>query len=100
MPNTDKPSVSRSSRDVTANNKPESERRAAAPKGLDEGRSGGELNFDDGDMVHPNGPVAAEGGTWQARGGDSGKLGAPAEIQSDHIGPSDPDGKREDDDLA
>jgi hypothetical protein len=35
---------------------------------------------------HPEG----KGGTWEARGGDSGKLGRPAEILSDHNGPSDP----------
>ena len=32
----------------------------------------------------------ATGGTGEARGGYSGKLGRPAEILSDHNGPSDP----------
>jgi hypothetical protein len=61
----------------------------------DKPMGGGSLNFDDGgDMVHPRGKVTANGGTWQAQGGDSGNLDKPAEIQSDRIGPSDPDNKR------
>ncbi|KAF1050053.1 serine/threonine protein kinase [Xylophilus sp.] len=51
----------------------------------------GALNFDDGtDMGHPRGDTRREGGTWEADGADSGGLGPPAEILSDHNGPSDP----------
>ncbi|MFS4517994.1 serine/threonine protein kinase [Delftia tsuruhatensis] len=50
----------------------------------------GPLNFDDGtDMGHPRGSTQREGGTWQAKGADSGSLKPPAEILSDHNGPSD-----------
>ena len=61
----------------------------------DKPMGGGALNFDDDDMAHPRGNTAKQGGTWQVQGGDSGKLGAPAEIQSDHIGTSDPDKNRQ-----
>ncbi|MES3003005.1 MAG: serine/threonine protein kinase [Pseudomonadota bacterium] len=57
----------------------------------DKPMGGGSLNFDDDDMTHPRGNVSRQGGTWEAKGGDSGKLGQPAEIQSDRIGTSDPD---------
>jgi hypothetical protein len=57
----------------------------------DKPMGGGSLNFDDDDMTHPRGKATEKGGTWQAQGADSGKLGRPAEIQSDRIGPSDPD---------
>ncbi|MDB5873811.1 MAG: serine/threonine protein kinase [Ramlibacter sp.] len=60
----------------------------------DEPVAGGTLNFDDDDMAHPRGNVTGQGGTWEAQGGDSGKLGRPAEILSDRIGPSDPDKSR------
>ena len=70
------------------------ERRATPPRGLDEGRSGGELNFEDNDIAHPNGKTGGRGGTWEANGGDSGALKPPSEIQSNHIGPSDPDTSR------
>lgn len=53
--------------------------------------AGDTLNFDDGDITHPRGKTGARGGTWQARGADSGNLGKPAEVLSDRNGPSDPD---------
>ena len=57
--------------------------------------AGAIVNLDDDELTHPRGNTAGNGGTWQASGGDSGKLGAPAEIQSDRIGPSDPDAKKQ-----
>lgn len=59
--------------------------------------AGGTVNLDDDDMTHPRGNVTRQDGTWQTEGGDSAPLGPPREIQSDRIGPSDPDkdGKRE-----
>ena len=56
--------------------------------------AGGALNFDDGDVTRPNGKVTRDGGTWQAEGADSAKLGKPAEIMSDRNGPSDPATRR------
>jgi hypothetical protein len=52
------------------------------------------VNLDDDDMVHPRGKVTGQGGTWEAQGGDSGKLGRPAEVLSDRNAPSDPDNRR------
>lgn len=50
----------------------------------------GPLNFDDGtDMGHPRGDTRREGGTWDAEGGDQGRLKPPAEILSDRNSPSD-----------
>jgi hypothetical protein len=60
----------------------------------DKPMGGGSLNFDDDDMAHPRGKETGKGGTWEAQGGDSGKLGRPAEILSDRNGPSDPDGRK------
>lgn len=60
----------------------------------DKPMGGGSVNLDDDDMVHPRGKVTGQGGTWGAQGGDSGKLGPPAEILSDRNGPSDPDNRR------
>lgn len=60
----------------------------------DKPMGGGAVNLDDDDMVHPRGKVTGKGGTWKAQGGDSGKLGRPAEILSDHNGPSDPDSRK------
>jgi hypothetical protein len=40
-------------------------------------------------MGHPRGNTQREGGTWQAEGADSGALKPPAEVLSDHNGPSD-----------
>jgi hypothetical protein len=51
---------------------------------------GGAVNLDDDDMVRPRGKVTGKGGTWEAQGGASGKLGRPAEVLSDRNGPSDP----------
>lgn len=53
--------------------------------------AGGGLNFDDEDQTHPRGRTTATGGTWEAEGGDSGKLGAPSAGLSDRNGPSDRD---------
>lgn len=73
------------------------------PSGVNEGdhgaaddkpMGGGAVNFDDDDMAHPRGKVTGQGGTWEAQGGDSGKLGRPAEILSDRNGPSDPANRR------
>jgi len=55
----------------------------------------GPLNFDDGtDMGHPRGKTTRAGGTWEAEGSDSGDLKPPAEVLSDHNGPSDREGRR------
>jgi hypothetical protein len=76
---------------------------AVAPSGVnerdhgaadDKPMGGGAVNLDDDDMVHPRGKVTGKGGTWEAQGGDSGKLGHPAEILSDRNGPSDPAGRK------
>ena len=73
------------------------------PSGVNEGdhgaaddkpMGGGSVNFDDDDMAHPRGKETGKGGTWEAQGGDSGKLGRPAEILSDRNGPSDPDQRK------
>lgn len=75
-----------------------------SPSGVNEGdhgaaddkpMGGGAVNLDDDDMAHPRGKEAAQGGTWEAQGGDSGKLGRPAEILSDRNGPSDPANRRQ-----
>jgi hypothetical protein len=47
------------------------------------------LNFDD-DEIYSGRSKKRDGGTTQERGGDSGKLGPPAEQLSDTNGPSDP----------
>jgi hypothetical protein len=60
----------------------------------DKPMGGGSLNFDDDDMAHPRGKETGKGGTWEAQGVDSGKLGRPAEILSDLNGPSDPDQRK------
>jgi len=60
----------------------------------DKPMGGGSVNLDDDDMEHPRGNVTRQGGTWEAQGGDSGKLGRPAEVLSDRNGPSDPDNRR------
>ena len=51
--------------------------------------AGGTINLDDDDLTRPRGKTTAAGGTWQAQGGDSGKVGPPGEILSDRNGPSD-----------
>ena len=60
----------------------------------DKPMGGGTVNFDDDDMAHPRGKETEQGGTWEAQGGDSGKLGRPREILSDRNGPSDPANRR------
>jgi hypothetical protein len=71
-----------------------------APSGLnqrdrgaadDKPMAGDSVNFDDDDEIHPRGKTTAAGGTWDAQGGDSGKLGAPSAGLSASNGPSDPD---------
>ena len=62
----------------------------------DKPMGGGALNFEDGESGRPYGrnvSNSGRSGTWDAEGGDSGKLGAPAEILSDRNGPSDRGGK-------
>lgn len=54
----------------------------------DKPMAGGSLNFDDDGHTHPRGKTTAAGGTWDAQGGDSGKLGEPSAGLSDHNGPS------------
>lgn len=51
----------------------------------------GQLSFEDDEVMSGRGNGARTGGTWNAEGGDSGKLGPPREILSDRNGPSDPD---------
>ncbi len=75
-----------------------------APSGVNEGdhgaaddkpMGGGTLNFDDDDQEHPRGNTSRTGGTWQAQGGDSGRLDkSPGAGLSNRNGPSDPDAKR------
>jgi len=81
---------------LTSDNQPD----LVAPSGLNEGdhgaaddkpMAGGSINLDDDDMVHPRGKTTAAGGTWKALGADSAPLGPPGAGLSDHIGPSDPD---------
>jgi hypothetical protein len=54
------------------------------------------VNFDDDEIMSGRGKSIRTGGTADAKGGDSGRVGAPAEQRSDHIGPSDPDVGRQD----
>lgn len=61
----------------------------------DKPMAGGSLNFDDDEETHPRGKTTAAGGTWDAQGGDSGRLGAPSAGLSDRNGPSDPDRLRD-----
>ena len=61
----------------------------------DKPMGGGSVNLDDDDLTHPRGKTTAAGGTRDAQGADSGKLGPPSEIMSDRNGPSDPQSKRE-----
>ena len=49
------------------------------------------LDFDDDEVYSGRGKSIRSGGTANAQGGDSGRLGAPAEQLSDQNGPSDPD---------
>lgn len=61
----------------------------------DKPMGGGSLQFDDDDAAHPRGNTDRTGGTWQAQGGDSGRVGkAPGAGRSDRTGPDDPDGGR------
>ena len=57
--------------------------------------AGDTVNFDDDDEISPRGKTTAAGGTWEAQGGDSGRLGAPSAGLSDRNGPSDPDRLRD-----
>ena len=59
------------------------------------------LNFDDDEIYSGRGKRARTGGTTHAAGGDSGRLGPPAEQLSGTNTPSDPDAKKADlDDAA
>ena len=49
------------------------------------------LNFDDDEIYSGRGKEQRTGGTANAPGGDSGRLGPPGEQLSDNNGPSDPD---------
>ena len=60
------------------------------PEPKDAAGESGPLNFDDDEIYSGRGKQIRRGGTWEAKGSDSGKLGAPAEILSDKNGPSDP----------
>jgi hypothetical protein len=63
----------------------------------DKPMGGGSVNLDDDSELRPRGNTARSGGTWQAQGGDSGKVGkAPGPGLSDRNGPSDPQSKRDD----
>jgi hypothetical protein len=61
----------------------------------DKPMGGGAVNLGDDDIARPRGKTTGQGGTWDAQGGDSGKLGPPAEILSDRNGPSDPDTRKQ-----
>jgi hypothetical protein len=100
MPNPDRPKDDKIG--ITSDEQPD----LVSPSGVNERdhgaaedrpAAGGTVNLDDDDITHPRGKTGGQGGTWQAQGGDSAPLGPPREIQSDRIGPSDPDkdGKRE-----
>jgi hypothetical protein len=74
-----------------------------APSGVNQGDHGiadeapmasDTVNFDD-DEVASRGNTTGAGGTWEAQGGDSGRLGAPSAGLSDRNGPSDPDRLRD-----
>ena len=54
------------------------------------------LNFDDDEIYSGRGNNARTGGTTHAPGGDSGKLGPPAEQLSGSNTPSDPDARKPD----
>ena len=59
--------------------------------------AGDQLNFDDDEVMSGRANNSRTGGTWDAKGADSGKLAPPTEILSDRNGPSDPEsgsGKR------
>ena len=82
---------------VASDNQPD----LVAPSGVNERDHGsvGEapmagdmLNFDDDEVMSGRGNNQRTGGTWDAHGADSGKLGPPREIMSDRNGPSDNDG--------
>jgi hypothetical protein len=59
----------------------------------DKPMGGGTVNLDDDPMDRPRGNNAGTGGTWDAQGGDSGRLGPPGAGLSGTNGPSDPDSK-------
>ncbi|MDB5828412.1 MAG: hypothetical protein JWQ73_2632 [Variovorax sp.] len=52
------------------------------------------LNFDDDEIYSGRSTRANTGGTTASKGGDSGKLGPPAEQLSPTNAPSDPDTRR------
>jgi hypothetical protein len=83
---------------------------AIGPHGVDEptgdvvlgggGPDTAPLNFDDDEIYSGRGNHARTGGTTHAAGGDSGRLGPPAEQLSGTNTPSDPDAKKADPDDA
>ena len=83
---------------------------AIGPHGVDEptgdavlgggGPDTAPLNFDDDEIYSGRGNNARTGGTTHAAGGDSGRLGPPAEQLSGTNTPSDPDAKKADPDDA
>ena len=52
------------------------------------------LDFDDDEIYSGRGSSVRTGGTADAPGGDSGRLGPPSEQLSSRNGPSDPDQRR------
>lgn len=79
---------------------------AIGPHGVDEptgdavlgggGPDTAPLNFDDDEIYSGRGNHARTGGTTHAQGGDSGRVGPPAEQLSGTNTPSDPDAKKAD----
>jgi hypothetical protein len=61
----------------------------------DKPMGGGSVNLDDDPMERPRGNTAGTGGTWQAQGGDSGRLAPPGAGLSNKNGPSDPDNRKQ-----
>ena len=77
------------------------------PHGKDQPAPGGQVsgggtegtapvNFDDDEIMSGRGKAIRSGGTADAKGGDSGRVGALTEQRSDHIGPSDPGDRQQD----
>lgn len=58
---------------------------------VDGGNASGKesVNFDDDEVYAGRGNTSRMGGTANAAGGDSGRIGPPGEMLSDRIGPSD-----------
>lgn len=66
-----------------------SKQRSRSPAN-DPGPGGDQVNLDDDSLERPRGNTTRTGGTWQAQGGDSGRIDhAPGAGLSDRNGPSD-----------